>query len=896
MPSDASPFHRGEQALQSRLGVRDKMEKLGRKVIRDHIPEEHREFFSQLPYLIVGSVDAAGRPWASVLTGRPGFVDTPAPRTLDVKAVPADGDPLIESLVEDAGLGALGIEFHTRQRYRVNGKLANKTEAGFQIEVDQCFYNCPKYIQARQLALGNEIENTGQQRAVRRSTALSKEEAALIARSDTLFVASQFSEDRDDRSHGVDVSHRGGKPGFVVVAHETSLVFPDYRGNCMLNTLGNIWENPKCGLLFLDFDTGSILQVTGEAEIIWGEERAKEFPGAERIVSFRIEGTNHIEHALPYSWEFEDYSPVLEEFEPIIDTEQIAAAHGPMRLISVNVSAPKDVTHKYKTVTTGIFKEPVVGRVMLRRLNLEGDGQADLWGHGGTFRAVLAYSFENYAHWQRELARNDFAMGQFGENFTVEGMLEDDIHVGDIFRIGGAVVQVSQPRIPCYKLGIKMGIEGFESRFLASGHVGFYFRVLREGEVGPGDPIELVKSDPRRMTVREVSDLLFFDKENFDATRKALSIQALSHGWKGSFEERLARGFRSFTVERKVPESETITSFYLAPEDGAPLPRFKPGQFLTFELNIPGQGEPLIRTYSLSDGPNPDHYRVSIKREPAPEDQPELPPGLSSNHFHDHVEVGSKLCVKAPRGKFCLDAESDRPVVLLSAGVGLTPMVSMLNTIVETGAPRPAWYIHGTRNGREHAMGAHVRRIKGAHNNVQVHTRYSRPGPDDLEGRDYDSAGHADIELLKQVLPFDDFDFYLCGPTPFMRSLYGGLRSLGVAEDRIHYEFFDPASVLKEVSDVQRKAIAGSEDAVEVTFARSGLTVRWDPTFDNLLDFAESQGLSPDFSCRSGICNTCKCTLEDGEIEYSEEPLDEPNSGDVLICSAKPKTNLVIAI
>jgi len=284
-----------------------------------------------------------------------------------------------------------------------------------------------------------------------------------------------------------------------------------------------------------------------------------------------------------------------------------------------------------------------------------------------------------------------------------------------------------------------MGIEGFETRFLASGRVGFYFRVIEEGEVGAGDAIERIKSDPRRMTVKAVRNLLFFDKENLDATQKALSIQALSHGWKGTFEERLARGFRSFIVDRKVVESETITSFYLVPEDGAGLPGFEAGQFLTFELNLPGLDEPLIRTYSLSEAANPDYYRVSIKHESAPADQPGLPPGLSSNYFHDHVDVGSKLCLKAPRGKFHLDGDGERPVVLLSAGVGLTPMIGMLNAIVAAGSNRRVWYIHGARNGREHAMGAHVRALADEFANVHAHIRYSRPHPEDIEGRDYDS-------------------------------------------------------------------------------------------------------------------------------------------------------------
>ncbi len=212
-----------------------------------------------------------------------------------------------------------------------------------------------------------------------------------------------------------------------------------------------------------------------------------------------------------------------------------------MKLLSVNVSPPKEVAHGGKTVTTGIFKEPVDGRVMLRTLNLDGDGQADLTGHGGIYKAAYAYSVENYDYWKRELGRTDFTFGQFGENLTVEGMLEDEIHVGDVFRAGGALVEVTQPRVPCYKLGIKMGLRGFEKTFLASRRVGFYLRVLEEGEIGAGDVMDRVRTDPERITVREICRLLYFDSENLEGARKALRIRALSPGWRRSFEERLAK-------------------------------------------------------------------------------------------------------------------------------------------------------------------------------------------------------------------------------------------------------------------------------------------------------------------------------------------------------------------
>jgi ferredoxin-NADP reductase/MOSC domain-containing protein YiiM/predicted pyridoxine 5'-phosphate oxidase superfamily flavin-nucleotide-binding protein len=907
MSGNESPFHRGEKELQSQLGIRDKMEQVGRRMIQGQIPEQFQEFFSQLPFFMVGTADGAARPWASVLVGEPGFLQATDPHTLRVKAQPIYGDPLNKALIDGADIGALGLEFHTRRRNRVNGKIAHADEGGFEIRVTQSFGNCPKYIQARELELHSGIDTIEENRAVYRREALNKSEAALIAKSDTFFIASQFSEN-GDWTHGIDVSHRGGKPGFVIVAHETLLLFPDYSGNCMFNTLGNLLVNPRCGLIFFDFETGDTLQLTGEAEVLWEPQHTQRFPGAKRVVTFHVEETIHIERALPFSWKFKSYSPVFDDFELAEGASPTPGTRDPMKLLSVNLSLPKDIVHDGKTVSTGIFKKPVEGRVKLCRLNLDGDGQADLWGHGGAFRAIYVYTVENYKYWANELGRSDFTHGQYGENFTVEGMLEDDICIGDVFRVGGALVEVTQPRIPCYKLAIRMGIDGFQNQFLKSGRVGFYCRILEEGEVGAGDFLELVHRESNGMTVREVSDLLFFDKSNLDGTEQALSIPALSHGWKGSFEERLSKaedsarkGFRTFVVERRVPESGTISSFYLVPEDGAPLDEFLPGQFLTFKLTIPGQPKSVIRTYSLSDSPNRDYYRVSIKREPAPPDQLDAPPGLSSNYFHDHLEVGAKLSVGPPRGKFYLDRNSERSVVLLSGGVGLTPMISMMNELAQGDHRRQVWFIHGVRNSREHAMGEHVRCMVRENDNVNAHIRYSDPSPDDTEVCNYDSTGRIDIALLKQVLPFDDYEFYLCGPPPFMKSLYCGLLSLGVAETRIHYEFFGPASLLTEEAGPCGQAPARSAEEelageMEVTFARSGLTAVWDSTCETILDLAELHGLSPAYSCRSGICHTCVCKLVEGEVDYIEEPLDMPDSGSVLICCSKPKSTVVIEV
>jgi uncharacterized protein len=366
-------------------------------------------------------------------------------------------------------------------------------------------------------------------------------------------------------------------------------------------------------------------------------------------------------------------------------------------------------------------------------------------------------------------------------------------------------------------------------------------------------------------------------------------------------------GYRAFVVARKQPESQTVTSFYLVAEDGGRLPAYRPGQFLGFRLAVPGSEAPVIRDYTLSDAPGAGrHYRLSIKREPAPTGSGGVPPGASSNYFHDHVHVGSKLDVRAPAGNFYL-RDGDKPVVLLSGGVGLTPMISMLNHLAANGAKRPVWFIHGVRNGAEHAFGPHVRGLAEKHANVGAHIAYLEPRPEDIKGRDYDTSGVITLDLLQRLLPGPGCDFYLCGPPPFMKTFYNALLGWGAAEDRIYYEFFGPATVLKEDKTAAGKpaspaAVAATDktDAatgptVSVTFRRSGVTVPWDPKAGTILDLAEANGLSPPFSCRSGVCHTCMCQLIEGEIEYVDDGVFAPDEPDqVLICSSRPKTDIVV--
>ena len=583
-----------------------------------------------------------------------------------------------------------------------------------------------------------------------------------------------------------------------------------------------------------------------------------------------------------------------------------------MKLISINVSLPKTVSHQGRRVNTGIYNEPVTGRVMVRRLNVDGDGQADLKVHGGVYKAVYIYDIENIRYWRKALGRHDLAYGHFGENFTVEGMPDDRIYIGDVFRIGGALLEVTQPRVPCFKLEMKMDQPGFSKQFLASGRLGFYCRVIEEGDVGADDAIERIQIGPGKITVWDFARTYYFESRNLEMIRRILQIPSLPPGWRRGFgkllktfgekgkkrkaPERAWQGFRTFIVDRKVPESETITSFYLKSEGGEPLPPYMPGQFLTFKLDIPGLLRPVIRTYTLSDCPcHTQYYRITIKREPESED-PEIISG--SNYFHHLVKPGTRLKVAASRGDFFLDPQDESPVVLLSGGVGMTPMISMLNSVVDSGKKRQVWFIHGNRNGLHHAMQRHMCRLAAENDNIKVHICYSRPRPEDVKGLDYDTTGHVTAELLKELLPNNDMDFYLCGPPNFMHSLIKGLWEWGVSEYRIRFEVFGPDALMVERtrSKQRQKKTASEEKNYEIVFSQSQITAQWDPESENLLNFAEEQGVFPDFGCRAGICQTCGHTLLEGQVDYNFEPLAPPYPGQVLLCCTRPKSNLVIDI
>ncbi|MBF0416955.1 MAG: 2Fe-2S iron-sulfur cluster binding domain-containing protein [Magnetococcales bacterium] len=340
-------------------------------------------------------------------------------------------------------------------------------------------------------------------------------------------------------------------------------------------------------------------------------------------------------------------------------------------------------------------------------------------------------------------------------------------------------------------------------------------------------------------------------------------------------------GFRPFRVMRKIYENSdrTICSFNLQPEDKNPLTEFEPGQYLTFQ--IPTIDRPLLRCYSLSDRPGLDHYRVTIKR---------LPDGRGSNHFHQHVHEGDIVQVKAPAGHFFLES-GNHPVVLIAGGIGITPMIAMLNTALDQKQPREIRLFYGVRNSGEQAMKAHLEILAQRHPNFHLHVCYSKPLAQDLLGRDYHHPGHVDITLLRLTLPLRPYHFYVCGPAAMMASLLPAMDAWGIPPDRIHQENFGPASLAKPVP---AKPVVETGPTPLITFQNSNKTLPWDASCDSLLSFAENNRIPMDSGCRAGACGTCQTVIASGEVDYDQPPKFSTSPGSCLPCICRPKRDLTL--
>ncbi|MFD3519877.1 MOSC domain-containing protein [Streptomyces sp. NPDC058653] len=568
-------------------------------------------------------------------------------------------------------------------------------------------------------------------------------------------------------------------------------------------------------------------------------------------------------------------------------------------LLSVNVGMPKNVPWEGRTVHTGVWKYPVEGPVMARRTNLDGDGQGDRAGHGGEQRAVMVYQIDSYRHWQQHFGRDDFEHGQFGENFTIDGLPDDEVCVGDRYRIGEAEFEVTQPRVTCYRVGMRLGEPELPALLVSHHRPGFYLRVIQEGHVQAGDEIVRTRTGPGALSVTEIDALLYLPDRDIEKLRLALDIPALSPGWQGSFRDLLKEaeetgdgaaspaaqaawaGFRELRVAEVVHESEAVSSISLKAADGSRLPPALAGQYLT--LRIPGAGEPEpVRSYSLSSAPGSDPYRISVKHEPH---------GVASGYLTTRLRPGAVLDAAAPRGDFVLQ-EGDGPVLLISAGIGVTPVLAMLHQLADARSEREVWWIHGARSPREHPLAAEAHSLLAALPRATEHVFYSAVKPR-RAGDGQATSGRLSRDGLAALGIPADASAYVCGPASFMADMKDALTASGLEEEDIHFELFGALPSINPGLTGEARAephpptgLAGTGPTV--TFARSGISTPFRDTEGSLLELAEACDVPARWSCRTGVCHTCVTPVLSGAVSYEPDPLEAPPEGQVLICCSRP--------
>jgi ferredoxin-NADP reductase/MOSC domain-containing protein YiiM/ferredoxin len=575
-------------------------------------------------------------------------------------------------------------------------------------------------------------------------------------------------------------------------------------------------------------------------------------------------------------------------------------------LLSVNVGMPRNVPWQGKTVYTGVWKHPVRGPVMARRLNIDGDGQGDLQGHGGEQRAVLVYQIQSYQHWEQHFGRDDFSYGQFGENLTVDGLPDNEVCIGDRYRIGEAEFEVTQPRVTCYRVGLRLGEPEMAALLVSHHRPGFYLRVITEGHIQAGDQIIKTRIGPHALTVADTDALLYLPGHDPAKLRRALQIPALSPGWQESFRDLLATadrdgtaaapplgakpawaGFRALRVERVVPENATVSSIYLAPADGTALPEAPAGQYLT--LRIPGAGQPApVRSYSLSSAPGASSYRISVKQEPH---------GAASSYLTRRLRPGAILDAAAPRGNFILDTGTS-PVLLISAGIGLTPVLSMLHELAARRSTQEVWWIHGARSPQEHPLAAEAHALLASlpHGHEQVF--YSAATPPERH-RGHAAAGRLTKDKLAALGLPASANAYVCGPASFMTDIQHALTAIGIDPAHIHTELFGALPSINPGLTGQTRRPPHQPPGPPgtgplVTFARSSISTPFANDRRSLLDLADACDIPTRWSCRTGVCHTCVTALLSGNVRYRPAPLEPPAEGQVLVCCAQPTTDIVL--
>ena len=556
-------------------------------------------------------------------------------------------------------------------------------------------------------------------------------------------------------------------------------------------------------------------------------------------------------------------------------------------VLSLNVGQPRLVTYRGMSFRTGIFKHPTDEPLALRTRNFAGDGQADLSAHGGIDKAVYCYPIEHYPFWQTEIGRAVLPMGQFGENVTTQGLLESELRIGDVLRMGTAVLQVSEPRIPCYKLVMHMDAgSDFAARFLAANRTGFYCRVIEEGVVKPSDAIIVLARDASSPSVSEVSAATQFADRDPAELRRVLRARDISAKWRSRIRRMIDTEVRrrlgpapsepsSFRVAQIVQESIDVRSISLRPVEGALLPGGLPGQYLTIAW-----ADGLTRTYSLSAAGCDQQYRITVKLQRDAHGAP----GQASARIAA-LEPGDILAVTPPRGNFHPDVDDDTPLVLACAGIGATPIMAMIDRATRDGR-RSVFAAFGMRRYEEHPLAGELEQLIRGRERLQVMLAYSQHDGAPVPGLPAPKAGRLSAADLLPHAAAPLAEVFLCGPGEFIRQMHDGLVEAGIDTQRIRYESFGPSTLLPARGEVASDPAA----RFTVSFARSRAESIWAPSSGTLLNLAEAAGLSPAFGCRSGSCGLCRTAIIEGRVTYVE-PVDEPESGYVLPCCAVPETN-----
>ena len=566
---------------------------------------------------------------------------------------------------------------------------------------------------------------------------------------------------------------------------------------------------------------------------------------------------------------------------------------------ALHVGLPSRHPYGKGEVNTAIVKKMVSGPLYFTKDGPEGNQPAS------HTNAVYAFSAEDYLYWNEHLKLDDpWPEGYLGENLTLVGIDQDKIKIGDLLYIGSTILQVSGVRIPCSTLVWRINQpNSFSPEFQRSGRSGFYMEVLQEGEISPGDEVRHEPTQQASISVPDFARFFMQAKKSVEELDRLMNtdgmgsqmLDALTAELNRQIDKKLSsshrwQGWRRFVIEEVVQESEQVKSFYLVPEDGLPVAGYRAGQFLNVRLTVPVDNSTteIVRSWSISSYDETcQKYRISIKREPD---------GLGSGFMHDQIREGSVIEILAPAGRFVLErGESDKPVVLVSAGIGITPMLSMLNShaarrdkILPT-----LYFIHSTQNRETEAFREEVENVVAKHDEIQSHFIHTKPLADSQQGVDYDSSGRLDIEQLKLVLtdmqswfsgayvpvPPMYCRFYICGPDAFQKSLVVMLEKLGVPEEQVHQETFHPTE----------EDLSAELAEANVVFSKSGSKSIWQPDENfSLLELAEEAGLAPTFGCRSGTCGLCSTPLTKGEVSYSRKPSIEVPEGKVLLCSTRP--------